>query len=246
MSRLTLMLVVMLLAAPAQAAPLVADLSKHLVAITAGFSGAEVLLFGAIDEPGDVVVIVRGPLRSVTMHRKSRVLGIWANTAKLTFDEVPSFYAIASSRPLESIAGPSVLARHTMGIDQLRRSLKLPRAKASENVKQVWQEALLRNQQRLGLYPTEVGRVGFLGDRLFRTRVEFPANVPTGAYRAEVYLLVDGRVASAQTTPLIVSKVGVEADIFDFAYQHSAIYGVIAILIALVAGWLAHIAFRRA
>ena len=99
MSRLTLMLVAMLLATPAQAAPLVADLSKHLVAITAGFSGAEVLLFGAVDEPGDVVVIVRGPLRSVTMHRKSRVLGVWANTAKMTFEEVPSFYAIASSRP---------------------------------------------------------------------------------------------------------------------------------------------------
>ena len=76
--------------------------------------------------------------------------------------------------------------------------------------------------------------------------MEFPANVPTGTYKVEVYLLRDGRVVSAQTTPLIVGKIGLEADIFDFAHNYAALYGVIAILVALVAGWLAHVAFRRA
>jgi uncharacterized protein (TIGR02186 family) len=88
--------------------------------------------------------------------------------------------------------------------------------------------------------------VEFLGSRLFRTDLRLPANVPTGAYEAKVYYLNEGQVVSAQTTPLFVSKVGVEAEIFDFAYEQSALYGVIAILIALMAGWLAHIAFRRA
>jgi uncharacterized protein (TIGR02186 family) len=93
---------------------------------------------------------------------------------------------------------------------------------------------------------SEVGQVTFLGERLFRTLVEFPANVPTGTYRATTYLLVDGRVESAQTTPLIINKAGLEAEVFDFAHNQSALYGVIAILVALVAGWLAHVAFRKA
>jgi hypothetical protein len=50
---------------------------------------------------------------------------------------------------------------------------------------------------------------------------------------------------SSQTTPLFVSKVGVEAEIFDFAHNRSALYGVIAILVALVAGWLGHVVFRK-
>jgi uncharacterized protein (TIGR02186 family) len=178
------------------------------------------------------------------MYRKSEMFWIWVNTANMTFEDVPGFYAIASTRPLEEIAAPTVLALNEMGVENLR--LELPRAKASPNVAQTWRDALIRNQQRSGLYPTKVGDVEFLGNRLFRTDLRLPANVPTGAYEARVYFLTDGQVVSAQTTPLFVNKVGVEAAIFDFAYEQSALYGVIAILIALMAGWLAHIAFRRA
>ncbi len=223
---------------------LVADLSDHLVAISTGFAGADVLLFGATEGKGDVVVIVRGPDRTVAVHRKSRVLGVWVNTAQMTFDRAPSFYAVASSRPLAQIAAQTVLAREEMGIQYLR--LELPRAKASPNVAAEWRAGLIRNHQRDGLYRAEVGRVIFLGNRLFRAEFELPANVPTGEYKVKVVLLQDGRVVQAQTTPLTVEKIGAEAAVYDFAYQNSALYGLIAILVALMAGWAAHMAFRKA
>ncbi len=223
---------------------LVADLSDHLVAISTGFAGTDVRLFGATEGKGDVVVIVRGPDRVVAVHRKSRVLGVWVNTAQMTFDRAPSFYAIASSRPLAEVAPSTVLARHQMGLDNLR--LELPRAKASANVAQEWRAGLIRNHEALGLYRADVGRVRFLGNRLFRVGIHLPANVPTGTYQVQVFHLQEGRVVSAQTTPLQVSKVGAEAAIYDFAHQQSAFYGLIAILVALMAGWAAHMAFRKA
>ncbi len=229
---------------PARANTLVADLSRHLVAITTGFAGTDVLLFGATEGEGDVVVIVRGPDRPVVMRRKTQVLGVWVNTAKMTFGRAPSFYAIASSRPLAEIAQETVLVRHQMGLDKLR--LELPRAKASANVAAEWRAGLIRNHEALGLYQVEVGRVIFLGNRLFRARIHLPANVPTGTYQVEVFLLEEGRMLSAQTTPLDVSKIGTEAEVYDFAHQNSALYGLIAILVALMAGWLAHMAFRKA
>lgn len=229
--------------ARAQGSPLVVDLSDHLVAITTGFAGTEVLLFGAIDEAGDVVVVVRGPNETAVMHRKSRIAGIWANAATMTFEDVPSFYAVASSRGIEDIAGEAVLARNKIGVHHL---ITLPRAKASANIAKEWTDALIRNKARENLYASEVGKVTFLGNQLFRTRVFFPANVPTGTYQVQAYLLREGAVVSAQTSPLIVGKVGAEAEIYDFAHNQSALYGVIAILIALVAGWLAHVAFRKA
>jgi len=227
-----------------KASTLVADLSRHLVAISTGFAGTDVLLFGATEGKGDVVVIVRGPDRPVVVYRKSRVLGVWVNTAQMTFDRAPSFYAIASSRPLAEVAPASLLARRQMGLDNLR--LELPRAKASASVEQEWRAGLIRNHEAQGLYSAEVGRVIFLGNRLFRVRINLPANVPTGTYQVEVFHLQEGRVVSAQTTPLQVSKVGAEAAIYDFAYQNSALYGLIAILVALMAGWAAHLAFRKA
>jgi uncharacterized protein (TIGR02186 family) len=223
---------------------LVADLSRHLVAISTGFAGTDVLLFGATEDKGDVVVIVRGPDRPVVVHRKSRVLGVWVNTAQMTFDRAPSFYAVASSRPLAEVAPSTVLARHQMGLGNLR--LELSWAKASANVAQEWRAGLIRNHEAQGLYRAGVGRVTFLGNRLFRAGIHLPANVHTGTYQVEVFYLQEGRVVSAQTTPLQVSKVGAEAEIYDFAHQNSALYGVIAILVALMAGWLAHMAFRKA
>ena len=70
--------------------------------------------------------------------------------------------------------------------------------------------------------------------------------MPTGKYQVQIYLLRDGRVVSARSRGLDVERVGAEALIYDFAHQNSALYGLIAILVALMAGWVAHLAFRKA
>ena len=225
--------------------PLVAALSKYNVAITTDFTGDNILAFGAINRPGDVVVVLRGPTRPVVMRRKDQFFGIWVNAAALTVEQVPAFYAVASSRPLEEIAAPEVLRSHVLGIEHLRERLELPRAKASENIRRAWKDAVVRNHQRLGLYPEEIGEVVFRSDRLFSTWISLPANLPTGHYLAHFYLLVDGQVVGAEIQPMAVNKVGVEAEIFRFAHEWPALYGIFAIIIALVAGWLADAAFRR-
>src|SRR3546814_6756500 len=61
----------------AQAEELLVDISQHLVAITTGFTGADVLLFGVREGPGEIVVVVRGPHMSTTVRRKDRIAGIW-------------------------------------------------------------------------------------------------------------------------------------------------------------------------
>ena len=104
----------------ARAQALIADLSSHLIAITTGFTGTEVLLFGALEEPGDVVVIVRGPVSDAAVRRKDRIAGIWVNSERLDFRDVPSYYAVASSQPLSQIGQAALLARHGIGLDFLR------------------------------------------------------------------------------------------------------------------------------
>jgi uncharacterized protein (TIGR02186 family) len=222
-----------------------ADLSHHLVAITTAFSGTDVLLFGAIDQPGsDVAVVVRGPLDDQEVQRKSRVGFIWLTTAGMRFRNVPGYYAVASSRPLDEIASPGVLQRHEIGVDELRLR---PAAGQSSDPAEIasFRAALIRNKQRQQLYASEVGEVSFLGRSLFRTRLAFPANVPPGSYQVQVFQLQNGSVVSAQASPLGISKIGLEADLFDIAHRQAALYGLGAILLALTAGWSANIMFGR-
>lgn len=244
------LLLVLLLAAGGQlprsawAQSLVADLSNHLIAINTGFVGTEVVLFGATDGPGDVAVVVQGPPSEVMVRRKSRIAGIWINASSMEFQQAPSFYSVATNRPLDQIVGDAVLARHEIGLSHLRLVPAASSRAAPDRVRE-FREALIRNKQELGLYGTTHGQVAFLGERLFRTNVYFPANVPTGAYTVSVFLIRDGDVVSAQTTPLTVSKVGFSAEIFEFAVRQSTLYGISAIIFAVAAGWLAGAIFRK-
>lgn len=228
-----------------RAQDLIADLSSHRVDITTGFTGADLLLFGSVDDTGDIVVTVTGPKQTVTVRRKDRVAGIWMNTRGIDFMDVPNFYAVAASRPLAEIAAREVLERQEIGADHLRFKPLSDKNTATDEELQAFSEALIRQKRAQGLYAETPGNVTVIASKLFRTQVHFPPTLATGVYTAVVYLIRDGRVVHAQTTPLVVEKVGIGAEIYSFAHRRSAIYGLAAIFIAVVAGWFAAAVFRK-
>lgn len=240
-----LSLAIMLAALPGfSQAPLIADLSEHQIQITTGFIGTDVLLFGTVDPGSNVVVVVRGPEERTTVWRKGRFAGIWVNDRRVIFERVPSFYAVRSSAPLDDIASQTTRMRHGMGAEFLRLRADAEDGTSAEML-QTFRKALIRNKEREGLFATGGDNITFLGGQLFRTRLHFPANVPTGFYDVEVFMLQDGRVVHAQTTPLIVRKAGLGADVFFFAHNYSAIYGIIAVVLAVAAGVIAAFVFRK-
>jgi uncharacterized protein (TIGR02186 family) len=223
--------------------PLAADLTRHLIAITTGFTGASVVLFGATAGKGEVIVTVRGPERAMTVRRKERFVGIWVNAATVAFDPTPSFYYIAASRPLPGLVDPEVAIANGLGLRNLRFEPEspTPRARVVE-----FAAAFIRAQQQRKLYPRATAKVHFLGERLFRTTIEFPAAVPTGTYQVETFLVRDHEIAAVKTIPLVVSKTGLGAAVYDFADRRPALYGAIAAAAAMVAGWLVSLPFRGA
>ena len=247
-ARILLATAIILMHASASAEPLIADLSVRsgpaddVIAITTGFTGSEVLLFGATEGEGDVIVVVRGPPGEQDVRRKSRVARIWVNRDGVKFTRVPSFYHVAASAPLAQLLTEHDLQRLQIGHDYLQLG-----AKVSSNDATIsdFHAALVRAKQRLGLYYEVLGDVAFLGTRLFRTELFLPSNVHTGAYEVIVYLVSEQEVIATFERRLEIEKIGIEADVFTFAQQQSALYGTIAILVALMAGWLASLVFRR-
>lgn len=241
-----LLLVFLLALVPAGAAPanqaLIADLSRDYIEITTSFSGTRLLLFGATEDAGDVVVVVRGPHRREVIRKKERILGIWVNGGSVTFDEVPGYYFQASTRPLSKIAARDVLAKHGIGTDRL--GLKPAKGTPAAHAKD-YRSALLRLNRVRGLYTIPSAPIKVIGGRLFRVEMVFPSSVPTGLYDAEINLFQNGKVVSKLQKTLSVRKTGVEATIFEFAHQHAALYGILSIVIALFAGWFAGIIFKK-
>ena len=222
------------------ARPLIADLSLRSIEIDSKFSGTEILLFGARNDAGDVVVVVRGPELEYILRKKERIAGVWANKKQVNLYGINSFYSAASSRELEGIRNKDLLASLNIGIENISFDM------SSENYfdRDEFKKAFLDDKERDKLYMAEIGDVSFIGDTLFRTIIKFPDNIPRGTYTAEVYLFSDGQLMGVQSTPLLVKKTGFDAFIFDLAYEHSFLYGIMAVLLALTAGWVAGSFFR--
>jgi uncharacterized protein (TIGR02186 family) len=243
-----LMLIALLgvaLAAPAAAKGIVADVDDHLVEITTDFAGQDILVFGAIDGPGDVILVMRGPAGRVLVHHKARFAGIWVNADSMEFDDVPSLYGVASSRQLFETLTPDVLDRYQLGVGRVR----FEGAEGEVPGIGPFRAALVQQKKKQGLYADKVGRVTFIGATLFRANLHLPSNVPTGTFLIDVYLVRDGKIVDAQNMPLIISKVGFGADIYKYANARSIAqrfaYGVTAVVVSLLTGWMAHLAFRK-
>ena len=222
--------------------PLLIALSTQRIEIDSNFAGTSILLFGATDVVGDVVVSVRGPEEPVVVRRKRQTVGVWINQESIAFRNVPGYYFVAASRPLEEIAPTEFLDRKQLGSGRLLLEAIWFDTSGDANE---FRAALHRGRERDSLYRSEPGVVEFIDERLFRTTIDLPAHVPTGDYVVEALLMVDGEMLSTRSASLSIEKAGFSADISNFARADEALYGVIAIALALVAGWVGSFAFRK-
>ena len=225
---------------------LVADLNQKQVRITTDFNGAELLLFGALklEDGDDIAIIVSGPPASVAVRRKTNVAGIWLNTESATLVGVPSFYHIFSTRAVEEIAGIPERRRTSLGFNYVPFVLEVG-SLIEEGTQDEWREALFRNMEAGGLWGREVGEVGVIENALFRTNVHLPANVLPGRYEVRILHFRDGRLLNEDLSTIEVTKSGLSAGIYLMAHEYAPFYGILAILFAMSAGWLAAVAFRR-
>jgi uncharacterized protein (TIGR02186 family) len=239
MIRVSILVGFLLLAlAPAQRASgqaLVADLTDHFVAITAGFVGTSVTLFGTTESEGDIVVVVRGPKQFEEVRRKSHLAGIWINRRSLRFAGVPGYFATLSSRPVEDLLSPAKRSLGGIGVESLKL---LPTEPAEPDEIADFRAAMIGSFERDGLYSTKSGALTFLGKHLFRATLNFPASVPTGTYSVDVHLVRQGQIVVTQTIPLVIEQTGFEAVINDFAVGHRTLYGIVVVLAAAMAGWI--------
>jgi uncharacterized protein (TIGR02186 family) len=232
-----------------------ADISTRTLAVTTGFTGHEIVVFGAIDnsqapqdEAGyyDVVVVVEGTPFPIVARRKSDVGGVWINTSSVNFSSVPSYYAIASTRPIEEIAGPAVLERHAIGFRHIKM---VPAGTSGARFKDfelaAFRAAVVRLKKKANLYVTEPEGVTFAGRSLFRSTIALPANVPVGPLVARTYLFRNGEVVSAHIARVTLHRAGIERLVHNFAFVHPMSYGIFAVLLAVACGMLASAYFRR-
>jgi uncharacterized protein (TIGR02186 family) len=229
-------------------------LSTNRVAISSDFSGADLTIFGALDNADqilarqgryDIIVVLEGPARPVTVRKKTRVLGVWVNTQSQSFTNVPTSYAVATTRPMQDIAQPVMYQRLALGSENIfMRAVEEEQQRNPERVAEF--TAALRQQKRAaGLYNERIGGVQFLSPSLFRATLSLSPNVPVGTHRARAFLFRNGVFVKETSAQLTIVKAGLEQRIYRMAQDNGLLFGFAAVLLAIITGWLGRLIFRR-
>jgi len=232
---------------------LVPDVSQRNIEIVYSFTGADLLLFGAIlypggrlpqdDKPTDIVVVVKGPTQSILVREKEKLGGlIWVNAARLRYRSAPSFYAIASSRPIASLLDERTRAIYELGLDSLQLS---PATSALDDRQDRFAHGLVDLKRRAGLYVEKPGAVEITDGVLYRAVVTIPARVPVGRFTAETFLVRDGHVLAVATRDIEIRKSGFERFVARSAERNAVLYGLVAVVLSVAFGWGAGLIARR-
>lgn len=227
-------------------------LSTDRVSITSDFAGANLTIFGALDNVDplisrqgryDVVVVLEGPPRPVVVRKKTRVLGMWINTQSVVFRDVPASYSIAMTRQPQDITDASSYRRLALRTENVHLQPLDP--DGDPRTIEEFTAALRERKEARGLYVERVGAVQFLSRNLFRATLRLPPNVSVGTHRARAFLFRNGAFVKETSAGLSIRKAGVEQRIFEFAHQQSLFYGLAAVLVAILTGWIGRMVFRR-
>jgi len=235
----------------AQAEPkLVPDISARSIEIRYSFSGAQLLLFGAILYPGgriprrpaDVIVVLKGPVEPILVREKQKIAGLWMNSDSNRFRSAPSFYAVASSAPVRQLVDERTAAIYELGLQDLQLS---PGGGALPDKERRFEAGLLDLRSREGLYAEHPHGVEISEGVLYRARIAIPSQVPVGTYTAETFLVSDGKVIAAATKEIEIDKSGFERFVALASRRHGFLYGLAAVCLSLGLGWAAAMLFRR-
>ncbi len=246
--RALLALLLLLLASLARAEEIVPGLSSNRVAIDATFDGSDILIFGAVKRDGPApegaaplhaIVTVSGPLQRLTVREAERRMGIWVNVDSVAVDAAPSFYAVATTGPLREILSDTEDLRHGITVARAVQAVGNEVGNRDDFL-----DALIRLREDEGTYQLLEGQVVFPEQTLFRAQITLPANLIEGDYATRIFLTRNGQVVDSYATTIFVRKTGVERWLFALAQQQPVLYGLLALSLAIGAGWTASAAFQ--
>lgn len=245
------LLLLVLLALPAQAERLVSTVSRTEVAITSSFDGETLTFFGNVEPdagaadraigPYHIIIVVTGPLQDRVARKKSNMLGVWINTRQVLFESFPAYYRVLSDARLADILDPVTIAE--MGI--------LPEQQARASAQSGWWDSIIYGRELVrlmneeGLFGVNEQGVVFRSNTLYSAQIGLESNAPPGPYLAHTFLIKDGRVVAERTEGFSVRKTGFERFLGLAAVQQPLLYGIAAVILALFTGWLGGVVFRR-
>ncbi len=211
----------------------------------ATYNGEKISVQGEIPKDAEALIRIRGHLEDNRLKKKGRALGfLWMNLGTVSFHKVPSVFLLYPSKEIQTLLKGNESTVADLGLESVRKQADI---ESADDKDELFDE-FVKLKTNSGLYGTIENAIRYkteTGDmKSFSATVTLPAALPQGPYTLEVFAIRNGVVAQRAEEQLNAAETGVPAFLSSLAFDHGTIYGVFAVLVAIIAGLFTGILFK--
>jgi uncharacterized protein (TIGR02186 family) len=220
-------------------------ITPSVIEVGTFFNGTQVQVTAALTERSDIVVKLVGKDETVILNKKERKALFWLNAAKDTVKNAPSIYILACSDALNELSNKEELDKEMLGYNSLKEKILF-----KSNLPLTGKEftEFIKFKEHNGCYKIYKGAVIKLdsnGNQVLKAHVDIPSFIPVGEYDIVVYCFKNGVLTDKSVVNLSVEQVGLPLFISNLADESPAVYGILAIILAMLAGILIGMVFSK-
>jgi len=217
-------------------------ISPETISINLGFKGGETEITGSIPPGSEVYLKLQSASGTVPLNQKDKRGPLWITTEHVQAEGVPKICQILSSN---GIAGLSPDLSETMEIDNqfyfIKRKARV--TKKEEGKKEVlppdaasqYLDGLISIYQKRNLYAIRENTIEVTGNS-FHASIAIPPEIPPGDTIITAYAVKEGKITGKAQNNLFVENAGIVGWARNQAITNGPMYGIIAVIIALIGG----------
>jgi hypothetical protein len=207
------------------------------------FSGGQVTISGEIPSADDVLIEILGPEAEEVFDVKGRVGPFWMTREKVQLENAPQLYMLLLPQGQDWQKKAALLG---LGVEQLKNQVAISRSELPpDNIFRMF--VSLKSSE--GLYSEAPGAIVYTpaanGRRAFSATYMFPSSTTAGRYTVKATTIDNGVRGPQKSKEVTVQEIGFVKTVKGLASNRPLTYGVSAVLIALVAGSLMGVIFKR-
>ncbi|WP_353684991.1 TIGR02186 family protein [Thermodesulfovibrio sp. 3907-1M] len=212
------------------------------------YHGSTVSVKGQAQPGSDIVVKITSPDGSQVLRKKGKVLDlVWMSVENLQFDNVPNLYILRSTKELKDILKEQEAVKNKIGYSALKNFAQITPVSNENEKEELWNEFIkFKEKSKLYNVKADIAKSEENGQTHYYTLIQWPYQAPPGIYNVTAYEIKDGKVIDTAQTQINVEKVGILKMLSNMAKNNSLFYGIVCILIAILAGFSVGVLFKKA
>ncbi len=212
------------------------------------FKGQKVKIFGYVPVSWENIAIkICGSRHDVALKRKGKVGVLWMNVGTVEVKHAPNFYLVATSANINQLAPKPILDQTEIGYEALAKEIELHSTVPGDSPEFLFKHFVALKEKE-GLYSILPKRITFnkaenKNLKAFSLELIAPAKIPPGEYKVTLYGFDNGQLMGSLESFFHVELVGFPAFCRNLAFKHSLIYGILAVVLAIIVGFLMGVVF---